>query len=217
MSEDQYKTLRACLLGILACVILAACCNAAEPVRIQYTYQHAVHGKVTGHGTAFPVEKRRLLTAAHTILRESGGLHAVQFEHVSGGIEFWLPARVEWFDTDTDVAMLAVDIDLEPYSLADASPKIKDKLLLVGAPHGEPVRALLALTTDIWVRGWAKHAAMTDGFKHGMSGGPVLSGDKVAGMIVAGKQTPDGKLDERVCFFVPVEVLRGIMQARAAP
>jgi S1-C subfamily serine protease len=193
-------------------------CIAADAVRIKYTYRHDVHGEVTGHGTAFPIAKRQLITAAHTVLDSKGNAHlTVVFEHQAHGVTIWLPAKVEWADKDTDLALLAIDLDLEPFALADQGPKVTQKLSLVGAPSGGEIVALIGLTSDVWVRGWAKHVAMTAGFGHGMSGGPVLADGQVVGMISAGKLKDDGKLDDKVCFFVPVEVIRSILRQRAAP
>lgn len=142
------------------------------------------------YGTAFNITKRKLLTAAHCI--ENYARLEIEISP-----DKWVDCTPAGHHHDLDVALLKADTDLpNPYEL-DEDGLVKDKVECRGCPLGVPVKSLPAKIVQQWWMG-SRMFLMEGEFDHGCSGGPVLKGRKVVGLMVAlpAKFGPDGIVQE---------------------
>lgn len=139
-------------------------------------------------GSGFVVAPERVVTNAHVV----AGVVQPIVELPDGQT---LDARVVWFDSDTDIAILAVDgLEARPLALADAA--IGDDAVVDGYPHGGPFTSapakVLAISNervaDIYGDSWSTRevATVAADVQPGNSGGPLVTLDgRVAGVVFA--------------------------------
>ncbi|MFF2244900.1 MarP family serine protease [Arthrobacter sp. NPDC058130] len=148
-------------------------------------------------GTGFVVSPGRVVTNAHVV----AGVDEPVVE-TSGGRA--LPGRVVYFDSQHDLAVVAVDgLRTEPLALAADLPS-GSAAALAGYPHGGPFQSKPATVQDITTvlvpDIYGKNASPEDVYRlagdvqPGNSGGPLLTMDgQVAGVVFA-KATTESSL-----------------------
>jgi hypothetical protein len=192
-------------LGLLC---LPALANDAV-VRLRYERQYQGES-ITGHGTAFAIGKRTLLTATHNVFDswKSGKFYDALRIEVKGD---WIACRVKASDEYSDVCLLETDTDMSALKLAADELKTGESLSLDASARGEHVKRYAGRLTRKFKSGLAWHEMKIE-FDHGMSGGPVLNvAGEVIGMAVAG--TPkNGDLDHESGLYVPVVVIRAFLE-----
>jgi S1-C subfamily serine protease len=165
-------------------------------------------------GTGFVVSPGRVVTNAHVV----AGVTEPVVQVRGGGA---LPARVVYFDTRHDLAVLAVDnLRPAPLQLGSGLPN-GSPAAFAGYPHGGPFQSKPATVQDVATLLvpdiYGRNAAPEDVYRlagdvqPGNSGGPLLSTDgQVVGVIFA-KATNDPSLG----FAITMADL-GPVAARAA-
>jgi S1-C subfamily serine protease len=145
-------------------------------------------------GTGFVVAPGRVVTNAHVV----AGVSQPVVEISDGGA---MPGRVVYFDTQHDLAVLAVDgLPSEPLALSPDLPN-GSPAAFAGYPHGGPLQSKPAtvqdistvLVPDIYGNNSSPEAVyrLAGDVQPGNSGGPLLTMDgQVAGVIFA-KATSD--------------------------
>ncbi|AXJ08530.1 MarP family serine protease [Arthrobacter sp. PM3] len=148
-------------------------------------------------GTGFVVAPGRVVTNAHVV----AGVDQPVVEAPGGGA---LPGRVVYFDTQHDLAVVAVDgLRSAPLALASDLPP-GSAAAFAGYPHGGPFQSKPATVQDIATvlvpDIYGNNAAPEDVYRlagdvqPGNSGGPLLTTDgQVAGVIFA-KATTESSL-----------------------
>lgn len=193
---------------ILCLCILCSSIHAGEFVkRLEYTRQDKTLGETTGHGTAFAIAPRVLMTAAHNILDDGKLIDTVRIEV---GLR-WIAAKVVRYNADADIAVLSVDENLAFAELGD-DPHEDAGVLLYGARHGDVVCERSGIVTQAYASG-LRFLCSTQKFGHGCSGGPVMQGKRVVGMMIAGVPK-DGDMRDDQCYFVPASALKYFAEAK---
>ncbi|MGO4807670.1 MarP family serine protease [Arthrobacter sp. 2MCAF15] len=148
-------------------------------------------------GTGFVVAPGRVVTNAHVV----AGVDEPVVETPGGRA---LPGRVVYFDSQHDLAVVAVDgLRTEPLALAGDLPS-GSAAAFAGYPHGGPFQSKPATVQDITTvlvpDIYGKNAAPEDVYRlagdvqPGNSGGPLLTMDgQVAGVVFA-KATTESSL-----------------------
>jgi hypothetical protein len=183
-----------------------------------------------GHGTAFLVAPRTLLTCAHVLPgAERGDPVTLFFAHA---LETPWAAQIVEIDTSADVAVLALDADVPgatPLPLATSLPDVDARLMCFGFPRplkvgGSDLPAVVRDPAGRDDRGAPSLVLYSDeigagGPLQGFSGGAVLQGDAVVGQlrrIPAEASEPGTAIYGRV-FATPLEILRRFVPAPEAP
>jgi len=192
-------------MHVLILLILCLPCFAQEVARLRYERLEG-HARVTGHGTAFCIDKNLLLTAAHNVLDDKG--EPYNTIHIEVG-EDWIKGHVVRFDTSLDLCLIKCNAPLESLKLADADAGKGSKLLLIGSKRGTPLTFHSGVLDRRFTGGTVRTRAKIK-FDHGDSGGPVLEKNKVVGIAVAG-EPKDGDLDPDICLFVPISAIRSFL------
>jgi S1-C subfamily serine protease len=181
-------------------------------------------GGSAGQGSGFVVDKEGdIVTNAHVVT--SGG-------HLNGGgtpreakqvfVEFGnrnrVPAEIEGFDADADVALIKVDpdgLDLQPVELSDRSTfAVGEPVAAIGSPFGEEQSLSIGVVsaTDRTVEGLTNfgidNAIQTDAsINPGNSGGPLL--DAKGQVIGINEQIASSSgSNSGVGFAIPVTSVR---------
>lgn len=152
------RTVLTLLIALVACPVLG------ETYRFE-----GVAGTITGHGAAIAVGKRTAVTCFH-LLKDRNYL-VVDGRRVE--------ATVVSTDEDLDFAVVSVPVDLDPYEVGE----LRDGgLSCVSFPMAGPrteARAEVTAKMKIW------RVCASKGLSHGSSGGAVVQGGRVVGMIVS--------------------------------
>lgn len=148
-------------------------------------------------GTGFVVSEDRIVTNAHVV----AGVSEPVVEMADGGA---MPGRVVYFDTQHDLAVLAVeDLPVQPLPLSTDLPS-GSPAAFAGYPHGGPFQSRPAtiqdittvLVPDIYGSNPSPEEIyrLAGNVQPGNSGGPLLTTDgRVAGVIFA-KATSDAEM-----------------------
>ena len=148
-------------------------------------------------GTGFVVSEDRIVTNAHVV----AGVSEPVVEMADGGA---MPGRVVYFDTQHDLAVLAVeDLPVQPLPLSTDLPS-GSPAAFAGYPHGGPFQSRPAtiqdittvLVPDIYGSNPSPEEIyrLAGNVQPGNSGGPLLTTDgQVAGVIFA-KATSDAEM-----------------------
>lgn len=212
LSQRARKDSRA-KLALLLCIValfISWATAGAEQERahyMQYVRNDPKLGIVTGHGTAFPVDENTLFTAAHNILNDAHEPLQTLRVNIAGS---WVPARALRWDRELDIALLHVDVKLQPLPLAKADPVEGEAVEFVGSLKGTPVAVYRGFVEKRWHGATARSLARVR-FDHGLSGCPVISREGVVGVAVCGIPK-DGDLDKELGLFIPVSIIRWFIQ-----
>jgi S1-C subfamily serine protease len=148
-------------------------------------------------GTGFVVSEDRIVTNAHVV----AGVSEPVVEMADGGA---MPGRVVYFDTQHDLAVLAVeDLPVQPLPLSTDLPS-GSPAAFAGYPHGGPFQSRPAtiqdittvLVPDIYGSNPSPEEIyrLAGNVQPGNSGGPLLTTEgQVAGVIFA-KATSDAEM-----------------------
>ncbi len=196
-------------MKLLCLLLLCLSASAREPisaVRLRYerTSGDAI---ITGHGTAFGVAKRYLLTAKHNVLDEKGNPYKTLKIEIDGE---WRKCSVAAFDEVLDVCVLKSSADAPVFELAESDALEGAKVDLQGSPRGIPILNRCGVLKQAFDQGILRLCARLE-FDHGDSGGPLLVDGKVIGMAVSGVPK-DGDIDKTTCVYLPVSALRKFIQ-----
>ncbi len=169
--------------------------------RLQYTRMDKDLGQTTGHGTAFAIGPRKLLTAAHNVLHQGKLIDSVRVELGLG----WLACTVVRYNAEADIAVLSVEDNLA-FAEFGEDPREDAGLLLYGSLHGDAIKERTGIVKCAYASG-LRFLADTKDFGHGCSGGPVCQGKQIVGMMVAGLPKGGDMRDDQ-CYFVPASALK---------
>jgi hypothetical protein len=202
--------LRIVILIVLALVALCIGVRAGEQESRAFYMQYerwADGATVTGHGTAFPIAERQLLTAAHNILDDHSRPHATIRVQIGGS---WVPAKPIRWHVELDIALLSVEVAVTPLQLAPGDPDEGELLEIVGSMKGTPVATYRGHVHKRWHGATARTLAKVP-FDHGLSGAPVLQNGRVIGLAVCGIPK-DADLDHNYGLFLPTDIVRWFMK-----
>lgn len=160
------------------------------------------NAKITGHGTAFGIDKRLMLTCAHNVLNEQNNPYKTIL--VSG-----FRCKVLRFDLKYDIALLEASVDVSVEQMGEDAG-VGEKIVLSGSKRGEPVTESKGKIVEL-NHGGACRDRLEVSFDHGDSGGPVLKDGKVVGMAVAGIPK-EGDLAHDQGLFVRVSILKEFLK-----
>jgi hypothetical protein len=155
-------------------------------------------------GTAFAVGKRSVITAAHNV---SDRKSRVFYEDIKILTENgWVKCKVSK-KSHLDICELELDSDVSECVLAAGDADPGKSVELYGSVNAAPIshaegKVIRKYHSDL------VYTLAELRFDHGCSGGPVISGGRVVGMVVAGVPTTNGKLDTGKCLYLPVQVIR---------
>lgn len=198
------------ILIVLALVALCLGARAGEPESRAFQIQYdrwAEGATVTGHGTAFPIAPRQLLTAAHNILDDRFQPHKTIRVQIAGS---WVTATPVRWHAELDIALLSIDVDVAPLKLAPGDPEEGELLEIVGSMKGTPIATYRGHVHNRWHGATARTLAKVP-FDHGLSGAPVLQDGRVIGLAVCGIPK-DADLDHNYGLFLPTSIVRWFMQ-----
>lgn len=194
-------------MRLLATILLLSLpLSAAEVARLRY---ERMEGSVvvTGHGTAFCVGEKQLLTAAHNILDSDGKPFQTITLELDGS---WIKASVIRFDSSLDIALLKCEAEFKPLLLAKSDAGRGAVLTLIGSKRGAALTSHSGQVLRPFDAGTAKTRMRVE-FNHGDSGAPVLQDGKVVGIAVAG-DWKNGDIDTRYCLFMPLSAIQEFMK-----
>lgn len=197
--------------ALLAFLFLLSSCHAGDVVRLRYERMEG-GALITGHGTAFGIRcehKRALLTAAHNILDSKGRPYASVL--IEAGDE-WRKARVLFWSEKYDLALLESPADVEISGFDLGSDVSAGAVRLCGSKRGAVVTTHDGVVQERHDKGTIRDR-MKVPFDHGDSGGPVLAGEKVVGVAVAGVPK-DGDLDKSIALFVPASIVKEFLKQK---
>jgi S1-C subfamily serine protease len=148
-------------------------------------------------GTGFVVSPGRVVTNAHVV----AGVSQPVVESADGGA---MPGRVVYFDTQHDLAVLAVDgLPSEPLALSPDLPN-GSPAAFAGYPHGGPFQTKPATVQDISTvlvpDIYGNNASPEDIYRlagdvqPGNSGGPLLTTDGLVAGVIFAKATSDAAM-----------------------
>jgi S1-C subfamily serine protease len=171
-------------------------------------------GSGSGTGTGFLIGRKRLLTNAHVVA------DATFIEVQPHGDARKIPARVVYIGYDCDLAVLeltdnAILEGVAPLELGDQLPELGDEVHAIGYPVGG---TMLSLTRGVVSRldyavyalsGADQHLVMQidAAINPGNSGGPVVSGDRVVGVVFQGIVQGQG-----LGYCIPLPVVRHFLE-----
>lgn len=177
-------------------------------------WEIAAPSKQTGSGVL--IEGKRILTNAHVVA------HAQQLFVQPNKSADRLNATVEYLSEDCDLAVLKVEDPQElgeakPLPLADALPKLKAKVSVLGYPTGgdtlsvtEGVVSRIEYATYFWGTN-AIRVQVDAAVNPGNSGGPAVIDGKVVGIVFSVL-----KEAENIGYLIPAEVVRHFLDDWAA-
>lgn len=182
--------------------------------RPDYAQPWQAGGSGSGTGTGFLIGKKRLLTNAHVVA------DSTFIEVQPHGDARKIPARVVYIGYDCDLAVLeltdnAIFEGVTPLELGDKLPELGDEVYAIGYPVGG---TMLSLTRGVVSRvdyavyalsGADQHLVMQidAAINPGNSGGPVVSGDRVVGVVFQGIQQGQG-----LGYCIPLPVVRHFLE-----
>ncbi|GMV82096.1 MAG: hypothetical protein AMXMBFR7_32800 [Planctomycetota bacterium] len=163
----------------------------------------------TQHGTAVAVDGRAfglapsvLLTAAHVVDRGEALVEA------SPG---WLRATPAKRDEGLDLALLYPALPLDGALELDTAPLMDGaRVEIIAAVEGQPVRSAPGIVGGRHGEHEIRWGVEARGFGHGSSGGAVLRGGKLAGLIVA--LVPSSQGEPCALVFIPALRIRHFLQ-----
>jgi serine protease Do len=185
------------MLVVAGALLLTTRGAADRPARSPATGVLRVESRSCGRtmfGSGFLVDRRHLLTAAHVVddaaaigLRRGG--RTVAHGTIVGA------------DAAHDLALLRLDraVDGHEFALSGRSPRPGDPVTAVGYPRGAPLvqaqGSVLGTATTLPSHGTGRRALVeTDAVvSPGQSGGPLLAGRKVVGIIDLGAAQGTGQ------------------------
>ena len=157
------------LYWVLALGCASAYCGDTPHALMIHTYTN--RGTIM-HGTAFPIGKHTILTAAHVL---DEGSKAIEIDGKDVAV------TCIRCDEELDIALLHCDADLNPFELAiDDAGEIK----IFGSPMGKQIQEFAATEdrqTELSNR--VEHCYRAPGVQSGCSGGPCIHDGKVIGML----------------------------------
>jgi S1-C subfamily serine protease len=182
--------------------------------RPDYAQPWQAGGSGSGTGTGFLIGKKRLLTNAHVVA------DATFIEVQPHGDARKIPARVVYIGYDCDLAVLELEDEsilegLSPLELGDRLPELGDEVYAIGYPVGG---TMLSLTRGVVSRLDSAVYALSGADQHlvmqidaainpGNSGGPVVSGDRVVGVVFQGISQGQG-----LGYCIPLPVVRHFLE-----
>jgi S1-C subfamily serine protease len=186
-----------------------------------------------GQGSGFVLnEDGEIVTNAHVVTDaeetgQSGPINKASEVYVEFGDRNQVPAEIEGFDPNADVALIKVDpdgLDLQPIGLGNSDDvQVGAPVAAIGSPFGEDQSLSVGVVsaTDRSIDSLTKFkidgAIQTDAsINPGNSGGPLIGADgKVIGIDQQINTTSGG--NEGVGFAVPINLVkRSIEQLKAS-
>lgn len=203
--EPFFFSLKERMIKLVLLLLLAVNAHAGDALRLRYERVES-GDRITGHGTAFGVAPRLLLTAKHNVLDKNQNPYKTLKIEVSGE---WLKCEVISLHDDLDLCLLKSFADVPVFALADADAPERTKICLQGSPRGIPILNVAgSIERHYHLGGVLTRARIA--FDHGNSGGPVLADGRVVGMAVSGVPK-NGDLDKELCLFLPVSALKSFV------
>ncbi len=175
-----------------------------------YTMPWQAERPMSGTGSGFIIEKKRILTNAHVV----SNARFLQVQKDSDPRRY--PAKVLFAGHDCDLAILQVDDPAffqgtTPVTFGKALPRLNDEVIVLGYPLGGD---RISLTRGVVSRidysvymhsGVDQHLVLQvdAAINPGNSGGPVLYNDKVVGLAFQGISWA-----ENIGYAIPLPVIR---------
>ncbi len=173
-------------------------------------YTQDKRGQHAGLGSGFLVAPGRVATNHHVI----EGASRVFAKFADGTVVAALGTLA--IDREADLAVIALDASaptVRPLTLARATPRVGDPVIVVGSPHGLELSATMGIVSGL--RNLAPHGLLLQidaAVSPGSSGGPVLDArGAVIGVVRMSRKTA-----QNLNFAVPVGPLREMRGAVSA-
>jgi S1-C subfamily serine protease len=163
----------------------------------------------SGTGSGFIIEGNQILTSAHVVANAA----FIQVKKNHDVIRY--PASIQWIAHDCDLALLAVDDSLfwegvSPLQIREEMAELQDEVFVYGFPiGGEELSITKGIISRTEVRkylhgGVSLLSSQIDAaLNAGNSGGPVVSGGEVVGVVHQGSCFGSG-----IGYMVPVPIIR---------
>lgn len=182
--------------------------------RADYAQPWQAGASGSGSGSGFLIGRKRILTNAHVVA------DAKFIEVQPYGDARKIPARVVFIGYDCDLAVLELEDDsvlegLVPLQLADQLPELGDEVSAIGYPLGGTMLSLTRgvvsrLDTSVYaLSGADQHLVMQidAAINPGNSGGPVVSGNRLVGVVFQGIAQGEG-----LGYCIPLPVIKHFLQ-----